>query len=257
MTEIRTIRREETEPFLGLLCGVFDLDVARARNIFYNEPLFDLQRKWAVFKNDEPISILTTVLLQFGWGKALGIAGVATRSDHRGEGLASELIECVLKEAAKEDVTAAYLFARDKRVYEKVGFQQIDEAVYAPLQGQPEYVLPRTLSFDEAKQVYDKWSGSHPDRLRRDEKRWNYWKWNLRVCTAHTSGYLCLEGSLVREVVPGGGSGPWTLPANAEWFGLRSMAKNVAAPIRDPRPELMLLGWHSPSIPQFFMTDQF
>jgi hypothetical protein len=47
------------------------------------------------------------------------------------------------------------------------------------------------------------------------------------------------------------------LPAGTEWFGLRSMAKSAGVPIRDPRPELMLLGWNSPSIPQFFMTDQF
>jgi N-acetylglutamate synthase-like GNAT family acetyltransferase len=257
MTEIRTIRESESEPFLGLLCRVFDLDIVRARNIFYNEPMFDLERKWAVFENGEPISILTTVGLEFGWGKAIGIAGVATRQDRRGHGLARVLLEAVLQNALDHGVSAAYLFARDSRVYEKVGFETIDEAVYAPIHGRPEYILPRTLSQDEVRSVYDRWACENPNRLLRDERRWNYWKWNLRVCTVHSSGYLCLEGSLVREVVPGGGTPPWPLPAGTEWFGLRSMAKEIQAPIRDPRPELMLMGWRSPGMPQFFMTDQF
>jgi N-acetylglutamate synthase-like GNAT family acetyltransferase len=257
MIEIRPIREHEAEPFLGLLCNVFDLDIARARNIFYGEPLFDLNRKWALFEDGEPISILTTVGLEFGWGKAIGIAGVATHRHKQGRGHATRLLEHVLEESQKEGAAAAYLFARDQRVYEHIGFELLDEAVYAPIQGQPEFVLPRTLSFEEIKACYTKWSEADPSRLRRDEKRWKYWQWTLRVCTEHTSGYLCLEGSLVREVVPGGGSGPWILPAGTEWFGLRSMAKVVAAPIRDPRPELMLMGWRSPMLPQFFMTDQF
>jgi len=257
MIEIRTIRDAEAEPFLRLLCDVFELDIQRARGIFYNEPFFDLERKWAILEDGAPVSILTTVPLSFGWGKAVGIAGVATRRDRQGQGLAIRLIEHVLETGRSNGVSAAYLLARDDRVYRKVGFELLDEAVYAPLEGCREFVLPKTLSFDEAKEVYETWSDGHPDRLRRDERRWSYWKWNLRVCTAHESGYLCLEGGLVRECVPGGGEPPWPLPSRTEWFGLRSMAKTIGAPIRDPRPELMLLGWNSPSMPQFFMTDQF
>lgn len=257
MIEIRSIRAGEAESFLRLLCDVFDLDIQRARGIFFSEPFFDLDRKWAILENGTPISIMTTVPLEFGWGSAIGIAGVATRRDRQGRGLAVRLIEHVLELGRANGVTAAYLFARDDRVYRKVGFELLDEAVYAPIEGCREFVLPRTLSFDEARVVYENWSSGHPDRLRRDDRRWSYWKWNLRVCTAHEAGYLCLEGGLVRECVPGGGEPPWPLPPRTEWFGLRSMARAIGAPIRDERPELMLLGWNSPSMPQFYMTDQF
>lgn len=257
MMEIRPICADESEGFLSLLCNVFDLDINRARGIFYNEPFFELDRKWALFEDGVPVSIMTTVPLEFGWGSAIGIAGVATRRDLQGQGRAIKLIEHVLDVNQSRGAKAAYLFARDPRVYRKVGFEILDEAIYAPLQGTREFVLPQTLSFEESRAVYEKWASAHPDRLRRDERRWDYWKWNLRVCTAHQDGYLCLEGGHVRECVPGGGDPPWPLPNRTEWFGLRTMAKEIGAPIRDPRPELMLMAWKSPSMPQFFMTDQF
>lgn len=257
MNEIRPIREPEAESFLRLLCDVFSLDITRARGIFFNEPLFDLNRKWALFEGGEPVSILTTVPLEFGWGTALGIAGVATREDVRRRGLARQLVERVLEDAEGQGVRAAYLFARDPRVYTSIGFEVLDEAVYAPLQGRPEFILPKTLSFDEAREVYRVWSEGNPNRLRRDDRRWSYWKWNLRVCTSHTSGYLCLEGSVVRECVPGGAAGAWPVPTGSEWFGLRSMAAEVGAPISSPRHELYFMGWRSPGMPQMFLTDQF
>lgn len=257
MTEIRSIRADEATSFLRLLCDVFNLDYTRARSIFFNEPFFNVDHKWALFEDDVPVSILTTVPLGFGWGQAVGIAGVATKRERQGCGLATKLLEVVLDHAHQDGVKAAFLFARDSRVYDRIGFELLDEAVYAPVQGQGQYVLPSTLSYDEVRKIYDAWSLEHPDRLRRDEKRWDYWKWNLRVCTAHGPGYLSLEGDLLREVVPGGGVPPWPLPAGVEWFGLRSMAALVGAPIREPRRELLLMGWRASSIPQFFMTDQF
>lgn len=257
MTEIRTIRESETETFLRLLCDVFELDIGRARSIFYNEPFFDLSRKWALFENEHPVSILTTVPLQFGWGGAVGIAGVATRRDRQGEGFAIRLLEHVLSTGESRGETAAFLFARDPRVYLKAEFEIIDEAVRAPIRGTREFVLPKTLSIDEAQAIYSRWSEAHPDRLRRDERRWSYWKWNLRVCTALGEGYLCLEGDRVRECVSQEKLAVWPVPDRTEWFGLRSMAQAAGVPIGAIQPELMLMGWRAPSVPQFFMTDQF
>jgi N-acetylglutamate synthase-like GNAT family acetyltransferase len=257
MSEIRTIRDSEAEAFLTLLCEVFKLDQKRARSIFYNEPLFDLKRKWALFEGGRPVSILTTVGLEFGWGKAIGIAGVATRRDRQKEGLAAQLMAHVLERSREEGVCSAYLFARDRRLYERVGFEMLDEAIYAPIVTEREFVLPRTLGFQEIQQTYGEWSRQGPARLIRDESRWRFWSWNLRVCTEHAKGDLCLEGSLVREVVPMGKQETWRLPPGTEWFGLRSMAERLEVPIRNPRAELMLMGWNSPGVPELFMTDQF
>ena len=60
MTEIRTIKESEGEAFLQLLCNVFKLDFDRAFSIFFSEPLFDLDRKWAMFDGPDMISISTT-----------------------------------------------------------------------------------------------------------------------------------------------------------------------------------------------------
>ena len=82
MTEIRPIRLDETDAFLRILCTVFELDFFRAQGLFREEPLFDIDRKWALFERGEMVSILTTTPLIFGWGKANGIAGVAALITH-------------------------------------------------------------------------------------------------------------------------------------------------------------------------------
>ncbi|MER3466893.1 MAG: hypothetical protein C4340_07395, partial [Armatimonadota bacterium] len=62
---VRTIREHETPAFLALLCDVFDLNPARAENVFRSEPFFDLDRKWALFEGERMVSCLTTVPLLF------------------------------------------------------------------------------------------------------------------------------------------------------------------------------------------------
>ena len=59
--------------------------------------MFEVERKWAYFRAGRMESILTTVPLLFGWGRAIGIAGVATRHASRGQGFASELVRETLK----------------------------------------------------------------------------------------------------------------------------------------------------------------
>ena len=100
MIEIRPIRKSEAESFLTLLCNVFDLDIVRARHVFFKEPMFDLERKWALFEDGELRTILTTAPLEFGFGRAFGVAGVATEPKHQGRGLAQRIIEHVLAHGA-------------------------------------------------------------------------------------------------------------------------------------------------------------
>ena len=97
MIEIRPIHRQEADTFLELLCKVFALDLARAKHVFFKEPMFDLERKWALFEDGKMLSILTTTPLQFGFGKAFGIAGVATEESARGRGLGGQILGRVLE----------------------------------------------------------------------------------------------------------------------------------------------------------------
>ncbi len=280
--EIRPIRAGEAESFLRLLCDVFGLDFGRAHRIFFTEPMFDLNRKWALLEGDEILSILTNVSLEFGWGKAIGIAGVATRIDRQNEGLASKLLEAVLAQAEKDGETGALLFAKAPTLYERAGFQVMDQVIRGPIDraserseirgprsdiSNPKSVNPepraqspepfKILDFQQVQDRYDHWSLQNPNRLRRNDRRWGYWRWNLRVCTEFEDGYICSEAGLVRECVVSHPVDSWPLPAGAEWLGLESLANEIGVPLKTKDHELHLMTRNVPSCPQMFMTDQF
>ena len=255
--ETRPIRAAEAETFLHLLCNVFDLDYNRAHRIFFTEPMFDLSRKWALFDGGEMVSILTTVPLDFGWGRAIGIAGVATIVERQNQGYAGRLLSAVLNAAEGEGEKGALLFARDPKLYSKIGFEIIDEVVKGEILSAPEQEPFALMEFHQVQTLYDHWSLQDPNRLRRDEKRWGYWRWNLRVCTAFEDGYICTEAGVVRECVKTTQPRAWPLPPGAEWRGLASMAKHVGIPLKSQDRDLHLMARNVPGLPQMFMTDQF
>jgi GNAT superfamily N-acetyltransferase len=257
MTEIRPVRDSEADAFLCLLCEVFDLDHTRAQSIFFAEPLFDLRRKWALFRNGEMLSILTTVPLEFGWGKAIGIAGVATAKNWQRQGYAGQLLLRVLRESADVGEGKVLLFARDTRLYRRLGFEVLDDVVRGTIDAEAEQEVPLSLEFERVRDLYDSWAAGDQNRLRRDEVRWNYWRWNLRICTPFERGYMCFEGGVVREVVLPGPPSRWELPPETEWLGLSTMADRLRVPLKSSTVDLHLMGFHVPALPQFFMTDQF
>lgn len=255
--EIRPIRANEAESFLFLLCDVFELDFNRAHRIFFTEPMFDLNRKWALFDAGEMISILTTVPLDFGWGKAIGIAGVATKIENQNQGYATRLLDAVLKAAESEGERGTLLFAKNPTVYSKLGFEVTDDVIRGSIVASPEREPFSLMDFQDVQDVYDHWSLQDPNRLRRDDRRWGYWRWNLRVCTAFEDGYLCSEAGVVRECVKTRVAKEWPLPAGSEWRGLSSMAKLIGIPLQTSEYDLHLMIRNVPGQPQMFMTDQF
>ena len=258
MREIRPIRTEEADTFLELLCGVFNLDLARAHSIFFTEPLFDLSRKWALFDSGEMVSILTTTPLWFGWGRAYGIAGVATRADRRGQGFASLLLERVFQEAGRMGEGASLLFARDPSVYQMNGYEPIDRVIRAKVASSEAPDLGLTLDNVQVRDVYDHWASLNPARLRRDEPRWRYWLWHYRLCSPFQEGYLCTEPGVLREALYSHPSPGLPLPFGTDWFGTASMTELLQMPLAtEPKFELHLMGRNFRTPPQMFMTDQF
>jgi len=256
MTEIRPIREDEAEIFLRLMCSAFGLDFNRAYDVFFSEPLFDLERKWALFEGREMVSILTTSPLIFGWGNAYGIAGVATNPERQGEGHASRLIQKVIKESERRGEAGALLFARDLRFYERNGFEPIDRVVRAPVKTFMEVDIPDCYDFETVESKYNTWSEQHPDRLRRDEKRWNYWRWHFRICTPFQDGYICFEPNVLREPLYATPVDILPLPPGTDWFGTTFMADQLEIPLENPEVELYLMVQNVPGIPQMFMIDQ-
>jgi GNAT superfamily N-acetyltransferase len=254
---IRTITPEEGPEFLALMCKVFDLEVSRAQSVFYKEPLFDLSRKWALFDGGEIVSILTTVPLIFGWGRGFGIAGVATRDDCRGRGYASMLLEQVCKHGEATGESAAYLFANETSVYERNNFRVVDSVIRGPIERIGEPRVPAMLDGSAIEERYAAWASQDPNRLRRDDHRWRYWRWSLRVCTEFGDGYLCSEGSVIREVVLDSPlSPPWQTP-EVEWLGLESVTNLLKVPLKERHFELHVMARNAPEGLAMFMTDQF
>lgn len=254
MTEIRTIRADEADQFLHLLCDVFELDFGRARHIFFHEPFFDLNRKWALFSNGEIVSVLTTVPLEFGFGNGVGIAGVATKKSEQSKGFGRALLKQVLEAGAANNEPSAYLFAKDPRVYEACGFEAIDEVIEAEiflddLNSRDAMVA----TYDEVRQMYDHWASGSPNRLRRTGKRWEFWQWNLRICTLAGEGYVCQEGQQIREFT----TSQWPLSGEYLLVALKSMAAKLPYELSNAKTNLHFMAFQSPAQPEMFMTDQF
>lgn len=256
MIEIRPIQAGETSTFLRLLCDVFDLDFERAASVFMQDPLFDLDRKWALFDAKRMVSILTTTPLTFGWGKAIGIAGVATLPSDRGRGLGGQLLDAVLSAAEKANEGPALLFARETKLYERCGFTVIDHMVQGVLPGvgNEEPCVP--LNREQLESIYTAWAAEDKDRLVRDAQRWGLWHWHLRAGTPAGIGYACWEGTHCREAI-GLVAEDWQKQPSGVWSGLESMTAMLEIPTIAQRQDLMLMGRGFDRPPQMFMTDQF
>lgn len=252
--EIRPIHESEAVSFLQLVCDVFDLDFARARTVFFNEPLFDLNRKWGLFEGDKLASVLTGVPLRFGWGRAVGIASVATRPAFRGRGYATELLRTATDAFRANGEETALLFAQDPSMYVRMGFEPIDDMVRIPLPPQTAGTDDPLLPLDQVEGIYSQWANRSPDRLIRDEARWKAWRWGLHACAPVTGGYVCIEGAVVREAIFDGQI-TWPVGQMTDWVGLRSMCPSLGL-TAGPRTA-HLLQYGVPRKVQMFLTDQF
>ena len=248
MIAIRQIRENEGQAYLEALCRHFGLSAERSARAFFGDPLYDLKKRWAVFEDDAIVATASTTPVRFGWGEAIGIAGVSTRVDRRGQGLAGALLERILA----EEGLPAMLLARREDLYRRYGFEVCDRVVRAPLRYSG--LGLKLLAPEVVESSYTAWSAEDPARLVRDGRRWEYWYWHGRFCEAFGDGYVCREGGLVREAI---GSAP-VVPAHAplDWLGLSSLLPGLplAGP---PRDELLLMARASPLSPVLFMTDQF
>ena len=149
------------------------------------------------------------------------------------------------------------LFAKERVLYERCGYEVLDEVVRVPVAHGDEGAEPRVLAFAEVAERYTRWAAAAPDRLRRDERRWQYWRWTLRMCTEWGDGYLCLEGNTLREAVASRPPAGWRISEKAEWLGLREMGRALGLPVDEGTHELYLMGRAMPASPQMFLTDQF
>jgi predicted acetyltransferase len=246
----------EAEEYLQALCTIFELRNDAARKIFFTEPTFDLARKWAVFEKGRIVSILTTTPLHFGWGRAVGIAGVGTLKSERSRGLARALLQAALSHGKSAGEGPAMLFAHDPRLYSDCGFLVADEVIRCGLKTKPE--AGQSMNQSEVLPRYQAWSQGDPARLHRDPKRWDAWSWTLKHCESYGEGYLCLEPVLTREAVLPLGLPAWPAQKDSVWYGMKGLTQDLAVPLTGtPKVELHVMTAAFPLPPRMFMTDQF
>ena len=257
MIDIRPVFESEAPEFLHVLCDVFSLDHARAGTIFYSEPFFDLNRKWALFVDGKIVSILTTTPLQFGFGTAIGIAGVGTMSAHRTKGYGQMLLEKVLTHADAMGEQHALLFAHRQSLYSRVGFELVDHVIKGTLEGQHNLPYGSAMPQAQVQEIYADWAKANPLRIIRDDRRWKYWHFVYRECYPCDGGYIASETNMIREAIMTGLPPEWPVTNGGEWYGLRSMTRSLCVPLLSEKEELLVMARNFPDIPQMFMSDQF
>jgi len=254
MVEIRAIVEKECDEYLHVLCNAFGLDFSRAKTAFFGEPYFSLDRKWAVVKDKKIVSILTVVPIEFGDGKGIGIAGVATNEDKRERGYATDLLNCVCETYAKQGSPKALLFARSESLYLKAGFSELDK-VYLQHLPPGRASQPRQLEKGRVRNLYDAWAKQDDRRLHRDEDRWRYWSWTFKTPIALGEGYFCYESNRIREVLPAMERLP--ISELVDFYGTGETASDLGINLSGATTDLLLMGRGFDYIPRMFMTDQF
>jgi len=257
LIEIRTIDEREAPAFLRLICDIFELDFSRAESVFFTEPYFDLNRKWALFENERMVSILTTSPLKFGWGPACGIAAVATHPDHRRKGHARHLLQHVAENSDQHGEPAQLLFAASADLYIQSGFEAIDFVTKGPIRSEPFVGPGAILDLGAVRSLYDSWAQLDPNRLVRDDQRWKAWNFLVRTCEAAGNGYICHEAAQVREAVLDEKLRSWPVAPGAEWVGLESLTAQLGVPLLSSERTLVLMGRNVTRPAHLFLTDQF
>lgn len=200
------------------------------------------------------VSILTTTPIQIGTRQGSGIAGVATLPTYQGRGCAGRLMEAALG-AGGDDFSL--LFAVRPELYQRHGFQIVDEVIQGPIRSGKYHdsgvIMPRA----EVQRVYAQWAAESADRVVRNELRWRVWEWGLRACEPFDEGYVCYEGTVVREAILPIGLEAWPVPNRTEWIGLRHTTDLLRVPGEFKPTGLQLMARNLDFVPVMMMTDQF
>lgn len=186
MIELRAARHDELDAMLAVMCEAFMLPFEPAREIFYRDPYFDIERKRVLVKDGEVISCLTivdtTMWIGAGTVKVGGIASVATKPSHRRQGYASTLLAGTLTTLRDQGYALSALFPFSYRYYSRFGWERAGTQFHATFSPSslPPYADARdvraALPSDRAEmaRLYDAYSRHRTGHLLRDEKRWLY-----------------------------------------------------------------------------------
>jgi predicted acetyltransferase len=186
MIQSRAARSDELDAMLALMCETFDLPLAPARDLFYKDPYFDIEKKRILQAGGELVSCLTIVDAAIWIGKAPvklgGIAGVATHPSHRSKGHATRLLKDSLPVLREQGYSFAALFPYSYGFYRRLGWELGSRQYRLSVSpaALPHYEDARyvraALPSDRADvaRLYERASLHRTGRWLRDDKRWSY-----------------------------------------------------------------------------------
>jgi predicted acetyltransferase len=186
MQEIRAAHHEELDAMLAVMCGSFMLPFAAARDLFYKDPYFDIEKKRVLLEDGQIISCLTLIETRMWIGAAAvqvgGVAGVATRPSHRRSGYAGRLLEQTLLTLRQQRCPFSALFPFSYDYYRRFGWEHAGMQMRVstapnllPAFSDARHVRPALPSdIPEMQQIYDQTSRERTGSCLRDRKRWTY-----------------------------------------------------------------------------------
>jgi predicted acetyltransferase len=186
MTESRAVRSEELDSMLSLMCDAFGLPFTAARELFYKDPYFDVEKKRVFAVDGVIVSCLTIVEAPLWIGRAAvkvaGIAGVATAPQHRRKGYAAQLLTDTLPALREMGCPFAALFPYSYDYYRKLGWECVGEQIVArvdrtSLPTFAEARFARAMQSSDRRpiaQIYRQSTEHRSGRWIRDDVRWDY-----------------------------------------------------------------------------------
>ncbi len=186
MIESRAVTSKELDSMLSLMCDAFGLPFGPARDLFYKDPYFDIDKKRVLIADGEMVSCLTIVEAPLWIGKAVvrvgGIAGVATLLAHRRKGYAERLLLDTLPVLRDMGCGFSALFPFSYGYYRKLGWERAGTQYLLRMMrgGLSEFREARyvrgALPADRAEiaELYMAHAMHKPGRWSRDSKRWSY-----------------------------------------------------------------------------------
>lgn len=186
MQEIRAVHHEELDAMLAVMCEAFMLPFASARDLFYKDPYFDIEKKRVLLEDGEIISCLTITETRMWIGAVAapvgGVAGVATRPSHRRNGYAGRLLQQTLITLREQRCPFSALFPFSYDYYRRFGWEHAGTQIRVstapnllPAFADSRHVRPALPSdLAEMQLIYDQTSRARTGSCLRDRKRWTY-----------------------------------------------------------------------------------
>lgn len=207
--ETRAAHTDELDSMLALMCEAFALPFPSARELFYKDPYFDIERKRVLVDHGDLISCLTVVHAPIWVGNAVvpiaGIAGVATKDSERRNGYAEKLLIDTVSFLSEKGYGVTALFPFSYPYYRRFGWErasthyrvhQIPSVI--PTYSEARYVRRMNHSdLMDIHQVYKAVSERKSGNLIRDMRRWEYLfdhiKYKMIYKRNRMEGYIFFE----------------------------------------------------------------